>query len=368
MNKRRPAIRFLDLAAAHAELQTEIDAAVRRVMESGWYLLGNELRDFESAFAAACSKTYCVGVGSGLDALELGLRALGVQARDEVIVPSNTYIATWLAVSRVGAVPVPVEPDPATMNIDPTRIASAISARTKVIVPVHLYGAPADSAAIASIAQEHDVRVLEDAAQAHGARYQGAPVGGFADAVAWSFYPGKNLGAYGDGGAITTNDDEVAETVRALRNYGSSVKYVNRVKGINSRLDEIQAAILHVKLGHLDSWNERRRRIAAMYTKELSPEVVSTPRHPTGMESSWHLFPVRSDRRDELQKWLGSLGIETLIHYPIPPHRQGAYAEMSRLSFPISEEIHMTELSLPIGPHLTVPEAMRVVAGVNSFR
>lgn len=368
MNKSDPHIPFLDLAAAHAELKTEIEAAVLRVMDSGRYLLGDELREFEGAFAGASAQAHCVGVGSGLDALELGLRALGVQEGDEVIVPSNTYIATWLAVSRVGAVPVPVEPDPSTMNIDPTRIASAISARTKLVLPVHLYGAPADSASIASIARQHGLRVLEDAAQAHGARYRGAPVGGYADAVAWSFYPGKNLGAYGDGGAVTTNDGAVAELVRALRNYGSSVKYVNEVKGINSRLDEIQAAILLVRLSHLESWNERRRRIAGIYAEELSPEIVRTPLEPEGTASSWHLFPIRSARRDGLQKWLMSLGIDTQIHYPIPPHRQGAYAEMGHLSFPISEEIHRTELSLPIGPHLTESNARRIVEAVNSFR
>jgi dTDP-4-amino-4,6-dideoxygalactose transaminase len=279
---------FLDLKAGYTELQPEIDAAIKRVLESGWYILGEEVNIFEQEYAAYCEAKHCVGVANGLDALHLALLALGVGAGDEVIVPSNTYIATWLAVSQCGATPVPVEPDAATYNIDPARIEAVITPRTKVILPVHLYGQPADMDPILSIARKHGLKVLEDGAQAHGARYKGKKVGAHGDVVAWSFYPGKNLGAYGDGGAITTDDAEIAERIRVLRNYGSSVKYVNEVKGFNSRLDPLQAAALRVKLKKLDEWNKRRTVVAQRYQTELADAGLSLPFVPVWAEPAWH--------------------------------------------------------------------------------
>src|SRR5688500_4578282 len=348
-----PAVPFLDLRAAYDELQPEIDAAVSRVSRSGWYLLGDELRAFESAWASYCSARHAIGVANGLDALILGLRALGIGAGDEVIVPSNTYIATWLAVTHVGATVVPVEPVETTFNLDPGNVARAITPRTRAVIPVHLYGQPADMLAIVELARAAGIAVLDDAAQAHGARVGGHPVGALADLTAWSFYPGKNLGAYGDGGAVTTNDDMLADRIRILRNYGSRVKYVNEVVGVNSRLDEIQAAILHAKLTHLNDWNQRRARQAARYTEALEGLPLLRPSVAEWAEPVWHLYVVRVRNRDVVQQRLASAGIETLIHYPIPPHRQSAYAALGWRDgqFPISERIHSEVLSLPIGPH-----------------
>lgn len=345
---------FLDLKSPHLELQHELEAAFRRVLESGWYILGREVEAFEEEFAAYCGTRHCVGVGNGLDALHLILRAYGIGAGDEVIVPSNTYIATWLAASFAGAKPVPVEPIEATYNIDPQRICDAITPRTKAIIAVHLYGQPADMDAINDIAYRHGLKVIEDAAQAHGASYKGTRAGNLADAAGFSFYPGKNLGALGDGGAITTNDDGLASQVRILRNYGSQVKYHNKVKGFNSRLDELQAALLRVKLKHLDTWNSARSRIAITYLDRLAASGLILPIVPAWAEPAWHLFVVRSTHRDALQKKLEYAEIGTMVHYPIPPHLQPAYAEEGYQigDLPIAEKLHHEALSLPMFPQL----------------
>ncbi len=352
-------IPFLDLRASYLELKTEIDAAVAHVLDSGWYILGSEVESFEEEFATFCESRHSVGVANGLDALHLSLLAMDVGPGDEVIVPSNTYIATWLAVSQCGAKPVPVEPDERTYNIDPERIEAAITSRTKVILPVHMYGQPADLDPILGIARKHKLRVLEDAAQAHGARYKGRRIGAHGDAVAWSFYPGKNLGAFGDGGAVTTNDPAIAERINVLRNYGSKVKYVNNLKGFNSRLDPIQAAILRVKLKHLNSWNLRRQTIARQYLTRLRGCPVVLPYVPEWAEPVWHLFVIRNSKRDDLARRLEQAGVATLIHYPIPPHRQTAFDELGYLfeSFPIANLIAEEVLSLPIGPQLDASAA-----------
>ncbi len=358
---------FLDLGATYREIQAELDDAYKRVMESGWYLLGSELAAFETEFAAYTGAAECVGVGNGLDALTLALRATGVGPGDEVIVPSNTYIATWLAVSAVGATPVPVEPDAATHNIIATSIEDHISPRTKAVLPVHLYGQPAEMAPILQLARQHGLVVVSDAAQAHGALYRGQPIGALGDVVCWSFYPGKNLGAYGDGGAITTNSSELADRVRVLRNYGSKVKYVNDVRGVNSRLDELQAAVLRVKLRYLDEWNGRRTAIARHYLDALSGvEHLVLPESIPNASSSWHLFVVQHPDRDQLQAGLADLGIQTLIHYPIPPHRQGAYADLGLLApLPMAERLAANVLSLPIGPHLSLDESGAVADAIQ---
>jgi dTDP-4-amino-4,6-dideoxygalactose transaminase len=362
---------FLDLKAPYQELKEELDNTYHRVIESGWYILGEEVEAFEQEFAAYCGARYSIGVGNGLEALHLILRAYGIGEGDEVIVPSNTYIATWLAVSYAGATPIPVEPDIHTYNLDPERIEAAITKRTRAIMPVHLYGQPANMDPILSIARRHNLKVVEDAAQAHGARFKGRSAGALGDAAGWSFYPGKNLGALGDGGAITTNDDELAEKVQILRNYGSRVKYYNEVKGYNSRLDPIQAAFLRVKLHHLDEWNQRRRSIATRYLNELEnmPDLV-LPAIFEGIESSWHLFVVRHSQRNALQKHLTQAGIGTLIHYPVPPHLAGAYAElgMKAGSYPVSEQLASTVLSLPIGPHLGEEETELIIRTLQTSR
>lgn len=358
---------FLDLRAAYLEIKTDIDVAIARVLDSGWYLLGQELEAFEKEFAAYTDTRYCIGVANGLDALHLALLALDIRPNDEIIVPSNTYIATWLAVSQCGAIPVPVEPNPATYNIDPGRIEAAITPRTRAILPVHLYGQPADMDPINEIAQRHGLRVLEDAAQAHGACYKGKRTGGLGHAAAWSFYPGKNLGAHGDAGAVTTDDPVIADRIRVLRNYGSRVKYVNEVQGYNSRLDEIQAAILRVKLRRMDTWNARRARIAETYTTSLSECGLILPVVPDGLEPAWHLYVIRHPERDVLQSDLQARGIQTLIHYPVPPHRQQAYASLGIKYevLPIANRIADEVLSLPIGPHLSTEEQAAVVEAVR---
>lgn len=318
-------ISLLNLREAYLELKVELDQAVARVLDSGWYILGREVEAFEAEFATFCGAQHAVGMANGLDALHLALLALGVKPGDEVIVPSNTFIATWLAVSQCGAVPVPVEPDERTYNIDPCRIEAAITERTQVLLPVHLYGQPADLDPILAIAKKHGIYVLEDAAQAHGARYKGRRIGAHGNAVAWSFYPGKNLGALGDGGAVSTNDPQIADRLRLLRNYGSREKYVHEALGFNSRLDPLQAAILRVKLIHLDEWNARRRAIADRYQQEFAAADVGVPDVPDWAEPVWHLYVIRHPRRDTLQKALGEAGACTLIHYPVPPHLQEAY-------------------------------------------
>ena len=357
-------IPFLDFAAMHAELRPELDAAYQRVVDSNHLILGAEVEQFEREFAAYCEAEHAIGVGNGLDALFLTLKAMDIGPGDEVIVPSNTYIATWLAVSYAGATPIPVEPDSATYNLDPALIEAAITPRTRAIMPVHLYGQPADMDPIMDIARRHHLKVIEDAAQAHGARYHGRRVGTLGDAAGFSFYPGKNLGALGDGGAIVTNDAELAKRLRMLRNYGSSVKYHNEVKGFNTRLDELQAAFLRAKLKGLDAGNERRRAVAARYLDSLADSGLGLPFVPEWAEPVWHLFVVRSGERQALQAELGARAIGTVIHYPIPPHRQPAYAELGlpEGSLPISEAIHREVLSLPIWPQMRAEQIERVSA------
>ncbi len=353
---------FVDLSAARDELGQQLRAATDRVLKSGRYILGPELEHFEEGFARYLGVKYCVGVGSGLDALHLALRAMGIGPGDEVIVPANTFVATWLAVSRAGALPVAVDIDPNTFNIDPNRVEAALSDRTKVLLPVHLYGHPADMTFLLELARRHDLKVLEDAAQAHGARWEGRSVGGLGDAAAWSFYPTKNLGALGDGGAVTTNDLHIARTVKLLRNYGSSRRYECETQGHNSRLDELQAAVLSVKLEWLDEWNSRRRNIATEYQRALYDCPVDLPTVAPGVEHVWHLFVIRTRHRELLQTHLASDGIESIVHYPVPPYSQGAYPSgtwrASELS--VSDQIHREVLSIPIGPHMT-PEQVRIV-------
>lgn len=360
---------FLDLKAAYLELQGELDAAYQRVMSSGWYILGEEVEAFESEFAAYVGARHCVGVGNGLEALHLILRAYDIGSGDEVIVPANTYIATWLAVSYAGALPVPVEPDERTYNIDPTRIEAAITSRTRAIIAVHLYGQTADMDPINEIARRHGLKVIEDAAQAHGARYKGRRAGALGDAAGWSFYPGKNLGAFGDAGAVTTNDADLADRVRMLRNYGSEVKYYNKLKGFNSRLDPLQAAFLRVKLAHLDAWNERRKRCAQVYLEALHGLPLRLPFVPDDMDPIWHLFVVRTPQRDALQSHLSAQDVGTLIHYPVPPHLQQAYCELGlgKGALPITEAIHREVLSLPIGPHLSQDAQDMTIESIRNF-
>lgn len=369
LSKAPEPVPFLDLRSAYLELKNEIDEAVSRVLESGWYLLGRESDAFEQEFASYLGVQYCVGVGNGLEALHLALRALGVGPGDEVLVPSNTYIATWLAISYAGARPIPVEPDERTYNINPEKISNVINEKTKAIIPVHLYGQPADMDPILEIAKSHGLWVLEDAAQAHGARYKGRHVGSLGDIAGWSFYPGKNLGAFGDAGAVTTNNRDLAERLRVLRNYGSRIKYFNEVKGFNSRIDEIQAASLRVKLRHLDEWNDRRRKLAAFYLTQLKNTTLTLPFVPEWADPVFHLFVVRSKERDHLRKNLEDAGIGTLIHYPVPPHLQEAYRDLGlyRGQFPVSEQIHQDILSLPIGPHLSASQAKVVADAVREF-
>jgi len=355
---------FLDFVAPYEELRTELDEAYFRFMRSAWYVLGKEVEAFEQEFAAFCGVQHCVGVGNGLEALHLILRAYGIGQGDEVIVPSNTYIATWLAVSYAGAIPVPVEPNTEIFNIDPARIEAAITARTKAIMPVHLYGQPANMDPILELARKHGLKVIEDNAQSQGARYKGRRTGSLGDAAGNSFYPGKNLGALGDAGAVTTNDAVLADRVRCLRNYGSKKKYYNECKGYNSRLDELQAAFLRVKLNKLDEWNERRRKVAARYLAGFDGvSGLTLPFVPAWAEPVWHLFVVRHPNREGLQQALTEAGIGTLIHYPVPPHLSGAYADgkWAPGAFPVAEALANTVLSLPMGPHLPEDQADQVV-------
>lgn len=362
-------IPFLDLKSPHVELRHELLEAFERVLDSGWYIQGNELKQFEKEFAEYCEVEHCIGVGNGLDALHLILRAYSIGKGDEVIVPSNTYIATWLAASYVDATPIPVEPDLRTYNLDPGKIEAAITARTRAIIVVHLYGQPAEMDAINNLAKKYNLKVIEDAAQAHGARYKGKRVGALGDAAGFSFYPGKNLGAIGDGGAVTTNDAELAKKIRVLGNYGSQAKYHNEVKGYNSRLDELQAALMRVKLKTLDKWNARRKAIATKYLSQLTESDLVLPFVPEWADPVWHLFVVRSQRRELLQMQLGDLGIGTMIHYPIPPHLQPAYAELQykQGDFPIAEIIHREALSLPIGPHLNDTAVMTIIKSLKDL-
>ncbi|QKJ65571.1 DegT/DnrJ/EryC1/StrS family aminotransferase [Deefgea piscis] len=355
-------IPFLDLKAINLAHRDELINAFTRVLDSGWYVLGNEVKQFEASFADYCNANHCVGVSNGLDALHLILRAYDIGAGDEVIVPSNTYIATWLAATYAGATPVPVEPCIDTYNIDPSLIEAAITPRTKAIIAVHLYGQPADMDPIMAIAEKHGIKVIEDAAQAHGALYKGRKVGGLGHAAGFSFYPGKNLGAIGDAGAVTTNDAELADKVRVLVNYGSKVKYHNEVQGFNCRLDELQAALLTVKLPHLDDETQRRKAIAKQYTEALQGLEVVLPQVMAAAESVWHLYVIRCKNRDKLQQMLAERGVSTMIHYPIPPHQQKAYSEFNHYNLPISEKIHQQILSLPISPTMTDEDVLDVIS------
>lgn len=361
---------FVDLNAAHEELRREINQAFERVVSGGFFILGREVEAFESEFARYCSARYCIGVGSGLDAISLILRAFDIGPGDEVIVPAHTFVATWLAVTAVGARPVPVEPDLGTCNINPGLVEAALSSRTRAIIAVHLYGQPCDMDALRVIAGKRGLKLIEDAAQAHGATWRGERVGALSDAAAFSFYPTKNLGALGDGGAVTTNDELIATRVRECRNYGSSAKYRHDVIGVNSRLDELQAAFLRVKLKRVDEWNELRRKIAASYLTNLSGlEGLRLPAVLPYAEPVWHLFVVRSTQRGALMQHLRAEGITTLIHYPEPPHLSKAY-RVSGTHFsdlPLTETMAASILSLPVFPHMTSEEREYVIQKVRAF-
>ncbi len=359
---------FLDIKSINLRHFEDFQVALSRVLDSGWLILGEETAAFEAEFAKFCGTDFCVGVGNALEALHLVLKAWEVGADQEVIVPSNTYIATWLAVSMVGATPVPVEPDIVTYNIDPDLIEAAITPRTRAIIPVHLYGQTANMEDIMEIANQHGLNVLEDAAQAHGAFQNSFRAGAMGHAAAFSFYPGKNLGALGDGGAVTTNDLELANKIRVLRNYGSHIKYQNKVKGYNSRLDEVQSAFLRIKLSNLDCDNRHRAEIANLYSNGLNGILgLVLPTIMAGHTHVWHLYVIRHAKRDILQKRLAELGVQTMIHYPIPPHAQPAYQDLHipEGAYPISEKIHREVLSLPMGPTMTFDDVDKVVAAVH---
>lgn len=370
-------IPFLDLQAINAQYRNELIEACTRVIDSGWYLLGNELSQFESDFATYCGTKHALGVANGLDALTLTLRAWKELGRlkdgDEIIVPANTYIASILAISANNLTPVLVEPDSQSYNLCPINTNAAITSKTKAILPVHLYGQLADMPALMAIANEHNLLVLEDSAQAHGAELGGKRAGNWGHASGFSFYPGKNLGALGDAGAITTNDDELAETLKALRNYGSHEKYKNLFKGTNSRLDEIQAAMLRVKLKHLNSETQHRREIASAYTQGINNTALTLPfKSSVDVQSLqshvWHLYVIRTAYRKELQQHLSELGVQTLIHYPIPPHQQQAYQEWNNQSYPLTEAMHQQVLSLPISPTLNWNNTKKVIDAINDFK
>jgi dTDP-4-amino-4,6-dideoxygalactose transaminase len=364
-------INFLDLKKINAQYKDELKVACSRVIDSGWYILGKEVVEFESEFAHYCETKHCLGVANGLDALVLIIRAyieMGVMYKgDEVIVPANTYIASILAISENGLIPVLVEPDDNTFNLDPVLIEQAITDKTKAILTVHLYGQVTAMSEIGVIADKYNLKVIEDCAQAHGALYKGKKVGSLGDAAGFSFYPGKNLGALGDGGAVTTNDSELAATISALRNYGSHEKYKNSYKGMNSRLDEIQAAMLRVKLKYLDSDITRRQDIAKRYRREINNPLVQLPSAPDESMHVWHLFVVKCEDRDLLLNHLAEHNVQAIIHYPIPPHKQLAYAGLSELVLPITEHMHSCVLSIPIGPHLDDSEITSVIQAINSY-
>ena len=360
---------FLDLQAAYIELKPALDEAIDRVLRKGWFILGEELQAFETEFAVYTGAQHCSGTANGLDALILALRALEIGPGHEVLVPSNTFIATWLAVTHTGALPIPIEPDPRTYTMNVDHLKSALTKRTRGIIPVHLYGQPADLDPILAFAREHNLYVIEDAAQAHGACYKGVPIGHHGDIVTWSFYPGKNLGALGDGGAITTNNEALVERIRSLRNYGSSQKYIHQDLGYNSRLDELQAAVLRVKLQYLDQWNQRRKHIAERYQHAFQNTAVTPPYVPDWADPVWHLYVVRTQERNRLQGYLAEQGIQTLIHYPIPPHQQQAYNHLDFSTYDLSftEQLHTQLLSLPIGPQLQPDHVDRVIQAVQEW-
>ena len=363
-------IPFLDLKATYLECKNEIDEAIKRVLDSGYYILGDEVSAFEEKYAEYCDSKTCVGVGNGLDAITLSLKSLGISEDDEIIVPSNTYIATWLAVTHCGAKIVPVEPDMSSYNIDPELIEQAITSKTKAILAVHLYGQPAEIDTIIDIAKRYNLFLIEDAAQAHGATYKGKKIGSHGDIVTWSFYPGKNLGAFGDGGAITTNNLDLANKIRAYRNYGSHKKYFNDYIGLNSRLDPMQATILNVKLKKLDEWNARRAKIAERYSNLLDVNLYSTPKINKNANSAWHLYELRTKSRDSLIKHLQDKNISTLIHYPVPPHLQNAYKFLNfkKGRFKKAEILSKELISIPIGPHLSEEDQNYIIESLNNFK
>lgn len=360
-------ISFLDLKKLNEKHYEAISGAMDNVLKSGWYIMGKAVKTFENEFANYCGTKYCVGVANGLDALTLIIKAYGIGEGDEVLVPSNTYIASILAISANGATPVLVEPMLETYNINPLEIEKNITKNTKAILVVHLYGQSCDMNAILSLAQKYNLKVIEDCAQAHGAIYNGKKVGNLGDAGGFSFYPGKNLGALGDGGAITTNDEELYNNLMAHRNYGSHKKYENLYKGVNSRLDEIQAAILSVKLPYLDEENEYRRQIAKYYLENIINPLIKLPKLISEEQHVWHVFVIRTNNRKRLQQYLQDNGIQTIIHYPIPPHKQQAYREWNNLSYEISEKIHSEILSLPISPVMDWDEVKKVVEVINKY-
>ena len=356
------------MKSVNDRFRADLHSCLDRVLDAGWLILGSQTEAFEKEFAAYCGVSQCVGVANGLEALHIVLKAWGIGPGDEVIVPSNTYIATWLAVSQLGATPVPVEPDVKTFNIDPSKISSAITSRTRAIIPVHLYGHAAAMTEIMEIAGKYGLKVLEDAAQAHGAVIAGQRIGSLGHAAAFSFYPGKNLGALGDAGAITTNDPSLANQIRFLRNYGSLIKYQNEVRGLNSRLDELQSAFLRIKLPYLDADNAHRASIAVRYQEGLRDiDDLILPSAAAAYEHVWHLYVIRHTKRDSLQRRLAELGVGTMIHYPLPPHRQKAYVDlgMPEGSLPISERIHREVLSLPMGPTLSLDDVGTVIRAVR---
>ena len=360
-------IKFLDLHKINQRFKSEIDLAIREVLESGWYLLGEKNKAFEENFAKYCETKFSIGCANGLDALHLAIRAYDFPKDSEIIVPANTYIASILAISNCGLKPILVEPNLETYNIDVDLIEAKITEKTKAIVVVHLYGQAVEMEKIWELAKKYNLKIIEDSAQAHGAIYQGKKVGNLGDIGCFSFYPGKNLGALGDGGSITTNDEEVAIKIRAIANYGSLIKYENIYKGLNSRLDEIQAAILDLKLQFLDADNQQRREIAKIYRENIKNEKIVLPKPYKEESHVWHLFVIRTKDRDKLQEYLKIKGIQTLIHYPIPPHKQNAYKEWNNLSFPITEKIHKEVLSLPISPVMNKEEAFYIAQILNEF-
>ena len=360
-------IKFLDLEKVNNRYREEIDKRIKSILDKGWYLQGEWDKTFEDNFAKFCGVKHCIGCANGLDALNLIIRGYGFGAGDEIIVPANTYIASILAISENGCTPVLVEPDINTYNINPELIEEKITDKTKAIMVVHLYGQAVQMGKIWNLAKKYNLKIIEDSAQAHGALYNGKRTGSLGDASGFSFYPGKNLGCMGDGGCVTTNDDELAARIRAIANYGSDRKYHHIYKGINSRLDEIQAAILDVKLPYLDNDNKRRREISKFYRENIKNPKIILPKVYDEKSHVWHIFAIRCEKRDKLQKYLEENGIQTNIHYPTPPHKQGAYKEWENQSYPVSEEIHRTELSLPISPVMTDDEIEKVVRIANAF-
>jgi dTDP-4-amino-4,6-dideoxygalactose transaminase len=361
-------IKFLDLYKINQRYRNEIDLAIKRTLDSGWYLSGKENENFCKNFADYCGVRYCVGVANGLDALSLIIKAYGFDKGDEVIVPANTYIASILTISQNECVPILIEPDINTYNINSDLIEEKITSKTKAILVVHLYGQAVDMDKVWYLAKKYNLKVIEDSAQSHGAIYRGKRVGSLGDASGFSFYPGKNLGALGDGGAITTNDKALYEKVKAIANYGQQIKYHNMYKGINSRLDEIQAAVLNIKLKFLDKDDEKRRQVAKFYIDNIKNPNIVVPRVNKEEAHVWHVFVIRTKRRDKLRKYLENNGVQTVIHYPIPPHKQVAYKELNNLSFPLTEKIHNEVLSLPISPVIEVNEIEKIVDLINAWK